>query len=712
MLPITFTTNSLSVQRTHPLAIVTKQRYQYLRYAQQVPGHGVAVSYLGLPEMTEKNIFLYEAGPISENTDAYLGLTCKVAVVNSNLQYKFYTRVVDFYLTDQANDTPKQTTRPLWFYHALKDNNGTLVTDYAYLKIYDKDMNEVTTDTWKVVADKDQQDPTVTVYKVYHDLEPIYDTETGLSHVYYITYQIKPTGEKIFHLLDSKRAFERLDNINEVLNRAQRTYTVNPTGSGIFEVATKFQGVINANLYFKPALSGQIRGFKPVAVNNTLSWRLRFTNGGFSATINNLPYRYSIPEFKRQTFYQNRISEKIRDIPAINGANEAIVSGRNLVKSRFAPLYVEPSQGCYLEVIVMDKDGVAYDGYTNNPYKDYWQNLEGTVTIELRDFTRFNDFSFTTESGFIRLPYQLNDGDRVIVNGYYIENYYEYDDLELNPVFNREILDKRVYFYLRPQIIIDRLLTLEDPYNDRGLYHLIVDEGDHIVDYSKDDDGYPADPDFAANPVEEFNAFQVTFPTKLFIAKCAIGRLATPQDVTEIDTRLRGGGIKEQYDLGSMAYKFPEVNWLADYGSWDGKPYPGTASLLVEIPETSTWSGGGNLNTADIRSVVEKHMALGVYPIIKFYGSRPIIREVNGEFNIGANPCVSARWDSVPTAQSYRVYQVLTDQSTVLLIDTEETYCTLVELQTNTYGSYTIKVVPVHDELEGLESDPVMFKVA
>ncbi len=257
--------------------------------------------------------------------------------------------------------------------------------------------------------------------------------------------------------------------------------------------------------------------------------------------------------------------------------------------------------------------------------------------------------------------------------------------------------------------MIDRLLILEDPWTDRGLFHLIVDETDQIVDWSKEEDDTPSDPDLSNNTTWELNQFFQKYPEKLIITKVYIGRLASPSDVEVIDTRIRGGGIKEEYDLGLLSGKFPEITWVADFGRWDGKPYPGQGTLLVEIPESLTKAGGGELEDSDIRTVVEKHMAAGIYPIIQYYGSRPTIQKAWGE-KFGDNAKLNLEWDSVETAQSYNVYNIKNDGSRTLIGDTENTFLYDALTPTVTGDIYVVQIFPVHDDEEGLGSDRISIK--
>jgi len=138
--------------------------------------------------------------------------------------------------------------------------------------------------------------------------------------------------------------------------------------------------------------------------------------------------------------------------------------------------------------------------------------------------------------------------------------------------------------------------------------------------------------------------------TFLTLGEMTVGIDSSIDDATIIDTRIPGGGIKE--DLLSAAKEAnSEVNWYWDIGQWDGIPYPGTASYLVEIP-VETFSGAGGISTQKrATEVIDKHTALGVYPLIKAYGVDPVITSIIPYAN-----SIQIAWSSYGADISYYIY--------------------------------------------------------
>jgi hypothetical protein len=110
--------------------------------------------------------------------------------------------------------------------------------------------------------------------------------------------------------------------------------------------------------------------------------------------------------------------------------------------------------------------------------------------------------------------------------------------------------------------------------------------------------------------------------------------------LTEIDARRRGGGVIDtSFDYAVAAQ--PEAAWFGDEGYWDGIPYPGNASYLVEIPVEALEGAGGTFTQAEVKDVVSRHTAAGVYPVTRAYGVEVLLTGIDP----GADE-LTVRWSS------------------------------------------------------------------
>jgi len=117
--------------------------------------------------------------------------------------------------------------------------------------------------------------------------------------------------------------------------------------------------------------------------------------------------------------------------------------------------------------------------------------------------------------------------------------------------------------------------------------------------------------------------------------------------ITKIDVRQRGGGLREDSSLSSTE----EATRCYDLGFNDGTPYPGTACFFVEVPVEIFDGAGGSLKTNEVREIVEKHIALGVYPVIHTYGIDPKITNV-----VIGDGSVALTWTHADIDVSYKVF--------------------------------------------------------
>lgn len=104
----------------------------------------------------------------------------------------------------------------------------------------------------------------------------------------------------------------------------------------------------------------------------------------------------------------------------------------------------------------------------------------------------------------------------------------------------------------------------------------------------------------------------------LVVAKYAVGSNRGLKDVELVDTRVQGGGIKEDL-VETFKGAYPQVRWFHNIGHYDGTPFPGATAVLVDLPASVLEVNGGILTKKQIESIVKHHLSFGVYPVIRFY---------------------------------------------------------------------------------------------
>jgi hypothetical protein len=165
----------------------------------------------------------------------------------------------------------------------------------------------------------------------------------------------------------------------------------------------------------------------------------------------------------------------------------------------------------------------------------------------------------------------------------------------------------------------------------------------------------------------------------LIIGEVTVGNQQSLENAMIRDVRTSGGGVKKNRVDTVIEDQNAEVSMYWDVGFWDGMPYPGLSSYLVEVPVDILSGAGGVLSQNQVKDFIDKHTALGVYPIVKAYGIDPIVTEV-----IPHSTSIELEWNSYGSDVLYNVYYT---QS----LDNPWTKATVSEIVDNHLGnSYTI----------------------
>jgi hypothetical protein len=100
----------------------------------------------------------------------------------------------------------------------------------------------------------------------------------------------------------------------------------------------------------------------------------------------------------------------------------------------------------------------------------------------------------------------------------------------------------------------------------------------------------------------------------LILGDIYVRQAIEPNNLVLNDIRVQGGGIREDLIEESINTN-PEVEWYWDISQWDGKSFPGMASVFIEVPVDLLESLGGTFTPDRIHDITKRHIALGVYPV-------------------------------------------------------------------------------------------------
>lgn len=228
--------------------------------------------------------------------------------------------------------------------------------------------------------------------------------------------------------------------------------------------------------------------------------------------------------------------------------------------------------------------------------KDYDPNRG---LIELNEYITFNDNIYATyyyEDEYLEYK-GYRDGSRFI----YLDlnptpghtcttSSMENGELTLKEIPTYEMLDKTVYIYMLPSKVI----------KDSS----VVYENDVTIRHTFDK--------------EDLKTLQLTHPELIVLGNIKISNDYTRYDVQILDTRKRGGGLKETIteseikNLDQLSLNF----W--DLSALEGRKYFSNGIIIVKVPNKVKET----LTESEIEEIIYKHLSLGVYPIIKYYDEK------------------------------------------------------------------------------------------
>jgi hypothetical protein len=230
---------------------------------------------------------------------------------------------------------------------------------------------------------------------------------------------------------------------------------------------------------------------------------------------------------------------------------------------------------------------------------------------------------YDEQNGLIYLENNINFKDEVYVNYYYEENFLEYRgyyDSEEGRFIHLDLNPSEGHYSTMPTPSEDNKTNTKKSYYEEVPTSKLMNKEVYV--YIK-----PYKNSFGLNnnhairhcySLEEWKKIQKTDPTALLLAVVHSRESSSINDVTVMDARTRGGGLKEEISLNEIDNKQPLSmnNW--DIGTWDGKSYYKNGVLVVEIPKRILETEGGQFTEKEVTDIVGKYIAYGIYYIIEF----------------------------------------------------------------------------------------------
>lgn len=314
----------------------------------------------------------------------------------------------------------------------------------------------------------------------------------------------------------------------------------------------------------------------PIDESPVLPWYPRVSVGSFSQTVNGRTFFFSIPEFANQT-WSTTYGRPFKDV----FGERPIFISKNTYRLRRTPIY--------------------------------WNGESITLFNGETPLSSKSIVDVDTTNGLVYLKDSVSYIDDLTVDYTYKEEAYEYKDININCHFKQNplLIGKFVLMYMLPYEG-----TAYEP-RKRTVYHSIGNTIPEAIDSIKIED--------PSVPI-------------LIIGAYSIQQVQGSDRAKMLDTRVKGGGLKDIYGPTSPVYDhdsilepkpdqvsiesvYKEAANFFDIASarWDGEIYPGAAAVIIDLPlEVSSV-----LPLEDIKQKATKFLSAGVYPLFDF-SDRPL----------------------------------------------------------------------------------------
>ena len=615
-----FTVGSVAFTTSIDTKVNVIKRREEIIYRSSVPASAANVAFVGGTDVSStQNLSIADRSTsLAANRVRNQGSTTVSGV-------KVFTIDTDnFVVTDVfITETNTQTPLPLFFKHTLstvlvpRDSDGDLDTGVTLLEVtlLDSALQPIK------VSDS-QVDRTKGI--IYNNLQSKF-TSSGDWVAYYVKFVVNDNSAISTHvvLLDNEPVyriaeFADLTAFMTIITDGRKVYLIEEL-TNEFEVTLP---IVNTYAYL-PLSTARIEIVPPVPKTVQDSWFVRVTNGRFFTQVNSVLKKYFIAEFLTQSFSPEAPIKPV-------SLEESTILSSAVIKLDQENIREDTDLSLFVSIMIDDADDVGLAAFTTD------SSIVGNIAsnskawVQWSNSTRIGIRSIDHDTGFVDIDGLLLKSTWKTTSSYsYDENKYEFNLVNFNPISNTEALSSRVSLFIDPDGVADS--------STQTLFFLRSDETGRVVESNWPD----FDNDTEQWTVSGLNVYYETFPPwkpaephVVFIDSFTVEGIsgdflvlgdivsapaARPVQLDTIDSRRRGGGILDT-EINELVQTEPETQWYWDQGYWDGTPFPGNASYLVEVPVTVLDDAGGTFTQAEVRDIIERHTAAGVYPAAKAYG--------------------------------------------------------------------------------------------
>ena len=423
--------NNFSISKQIDTRINVKEDLEFLRLGASFGDSCVGVSYISSPGISVANNILIVDDELAANKNAKQDKTEQVYLSNDVM-----LNYAGFEVADIFRDVSGILT-PFYYWHDLSSYESI-----SNLSLLDANMEPVSSQLWYYV----DETPKLQISRkgVYTNLTCSVIDKDQQYEIFYLRFLDNSKNETKTILLNSKQYYNEVSFLDK--EGISRSYIVNQIDNN-FNVKILFNSY---SLGPTPPTTGQRYAIRrtskskifveaPGSASPTDRWLMRISPGTF---LNN-GYKYSVPEYLTQVYnpaYPYRVLKE----------KQITILEETLLYTDQHPIANFEIENFYVYFVLKNEMEEPVLAFTNDPNADTFITKQGFST----DLYYEKDLihSIASESGFIKLNQKIDTKLKAYMTYRYIENYYEYKDINLNPSLNSEILGKKVIVYTLPNI--------------------------------------------------------------------------------------------------------------------------------------------------------------------------------------------------------------------------------------------------------------------
>lgn len=392
----------------------------------------------------------------------------------------------------------------------------------------------------------------------------------------------------------------------------------------------------------------------PASEDERDAWCLRIKNGRFIRTVGTDVYIYEVPEFSRQHFdpgapYMSVNNDRCTYIDShhlkLNYGNVSVGSVslkrrkymNSLVRNEELTLDTEtdatrhtytsgntgwlrdPAPKLYLRSYITPTNTID----TLIPPYGYTIDYEnGTiVTKQTYDYPVIATHKYMNEetidvvevdaiNGIVTTQQEVDHANEIYADYIYEEQYYTYKG------YWNEKTNQFIYLDLNPSeghtsTLYGRTVPTSDLINKHITLYMVPYKvnGSVSTQWTIRHSMYP------------FDTVLLEEPLAVQLADIQIQESATVKDITVLDSRTRGGGLKTKINKERIGQVQPLSEHYWDIGPWNGIAYRSNAVVVIRLPKSlveADVNGVIKMTDGEVRDKINKFLPLGVFPIIEY----------------------------------------------------------------------------------------------